>query len=110
MSKFAPLADFHRGTGNGYRLLPFRFERIDPDRYVATNYVGEYTIITRDVLRAFAAHRLSNSSVDYSELKSKHFLIDDDSDVALELLALKTRTKLTRMSNFTALHMFVVTL
>jgi His-Xaa-Ser system radical SAM maturase HxsB len=110
MNKFAPLADFERGKGTGYRLLPFRFERLDADRYVATNAVGEYAILKNDVLRAFSEHRLASGSPEYATLKSKHFLLDDDSAVAIELLALKTRTKLERLSNFTALHMFVVTL
>jgi His-Xaa-Ser system radical SAM maturase HxsB len=110
MSKFAPLADFQRNTSKGYRLLPFRFERLNADRYVATNAVGEFTILQDDALRAFTEHRLPSDSTEYATLKSKHFLLDDDSDVAIELLALKARTKLERMSNFTALHMFVVTL
>src|SRR5205823_4448614 len=42
--------------------------------------------------------------------KSKHFLIDGDSNVALDLLPLKLRTKLHRLSEFTGLHIFVVTL
>ena len=37
-------------------------------------------------------------------------MIDDDSDVALDLLALKVRTKLDQLSDFTALHIFVVSL
>jgi His-Xaa-Ser system radical SAM maturase HxsB len=43
-------------------------------------------------------------------LKAKHFLFDDDSRVTLDLLALKYRTRAERVAEFTALHMFVVTL
>src|SRR3546814_13294558 len=46
----------------------------------------------------------------YSELKAKHFLVDGDSNVAIDLLALKVRTKLQRLSDFTGLHIFVVSL
>jgi His-Xaa-Ser system radical SAM maturase HxsB len=46
----------------------------------------------------------------YNELKAKHFLFDEDSNVAVDLLALKVRTKLSRLANFTSLHIFVVSL
>src|SRR5581483_10126684 len=46
----------------------------------------------------------------FRTLKSRHFLLDGDSDVAIDLLALKTRTKFERLSHFTGLHLFVVTL
>src|SRR4029453_3500506 len=46
----------------------------------------------------------------YLELKAKHFLRDADSDVAVDLLALKARTKYQRLANFTGLHIFVVAL
>lgn len=61
-------------------------------------------------MRTFADGRLSYQDELYNELKSKHFLIDSDSDVALDLLALKVRTKLSPLANFTGLHIFVVTL
>lgn len=46
----------------------------------------------------------------YLDLKSKHFIIDEDSNIALDLLALKLRTKMVPITNFTGLHIFVVTL
>lgn len=64
----------------------------------------------RPSLESFVRHRLPYSSRTYALLKSKHFLLDEDSKVALDLLALKTRTKLHHLANFTALHIFVVTL
>jgi uncharacterized protein len=101
-SEFAPPSE--------YRLLPFRFARFDADRYIATNDVGEYVLLDREELDAFARRQLSTEHPRYRDLKSKHFLFDDDSRVALELLAAKHRTRAVHISNFTALHMFVVTL
>lgn len=101
-SAFAP--------GTGYRLLPFRFARFDARRYIATNDVGEYVLLTRDELAAFAARRLPHGTPLYRSLKSKHFLFDDDSRVALDLLALKVRTRAETVANLTGLHIFVVTL
>ena len=101
-SEFAPLAP--------YRLLPFRFGRLDAERYVLTNDVGEYALATRDELVAFAGHELETSTSLYRDLKARHFLFDDESRVALDLLALKYRTRAAPIADLTGLHIFVVTL
>ena len=46
----------------------------------------------------------------FGELKSKHFLYQADSDVAIELLATKYRTQNATLAEFTGLHIFVTTL
>jgi His-Xaa-Ser system radical SAM maturase HxsB len=80
------------------------------DDYVLTNAVGEPLILPRPKLQAFVNHNLGKTDPEYDDLKSKHFLEDDDSSVAMELLALKTRTKLQFLKNFTSLHIIVVSL
>jgi len=106
---FQPETAFAPNAG-AYRLLPFRFERLDDHRVVATNLVGEFAIMPRDQLNDFVALRLPPSSPAYVELKRKHFLTDDRSSVALDLLTLKARTRAEPIAEFTGLHMFVVTL
>ncbi|MDZ4367605.1 MAG: His-Xaa-Ser system radical SAM maturase HxsB [Afipia sp.] len=110
MSRFQQLADYERPLATGYELLPFRFTALDEAEYVATNLAGEFVVLTRPDLEAFSSQSLLHTSALYQELKSKHFLIDRDSDVAVDLLALKLRTKLAPLANFTGLHMFVATL
>jgi uncharacterized protein len=110
MTKFEPLSKYESGRGKGYQLLPFQFIELDDTRYVLTNLTGEYHVASRATLDKFATHVLDASTEDYKALKSKHFLMDADSSVVLDLLALKTRTKYERLSNFTGLHLFVVTL
>ena len=94
----------------GYSLLPCRFIPLDQKRYVLTNLVGEYLVVDRDSLLQFLRHQLASEASLYNELKSKHFLVDSDSRVGIDLLALKYRTRSLNLANFTALHMFVVTL
>lgn len=94
----------------GYRLLPIRFLRLDDGRYLATNLVGERVVLARAELEAAADGVLPSQSPRYSELVSKHFILESGSDVALDLLAAKYRTKLDHLANFTGLHLFVVTL
>lgn len=92
-----------------YRLLPFAFDRFDED-YLLTNLVGEWVVVSRDKLDAFVRHALPRQSNEYQTLKAKHFLVDDASDVAIDLLALKNWSRLARLRELTGLHMFVVTL
>lgn len=110
MAKFAELAEFEQPLEQGYKALPFRFIELVGDDYVLTNLAGEFAVAKRSDIESFARGNLSWHSPLYSELKSKHFLVDSDSDVALDLLSLKLRTKLAPLANFTGLHIFVVTL
>jgi His-Xaa-Ser system radical SAM maturase HxsB len=110
MSKFLPLSHFEAGKGREYKLLPFRFSELDGNRFVLTNLAGEFHILSKEKTRALVRHQLAHQSQEFADLKAKHFLIDDDSNSAIDLLALKVRTKLERTSNFTGLHLFVVTL
>lgn len=97
-------------SDEGYSLLPFRFIRLDGNRYVVVNEVGEWHVLRRDELEALVRKSLARETELYRVLQSKHFLRDPDSDVALDLLILKARTKRQRIAEFTSLHMFVVSL
>ena len=97
-------------SSNGYKLFPFNFLPLDNGQYIATNLVGEHLTLQRDQLDAFVNHKLDSNSTLYNDLKAKHFLYDSTSTVAVDLLTLKQRTKLSRLSDFTGLHMFVVSL
>jgi His-Xaa-Ser system radical SAM maturase HxsB len=108
--KFRPIESFDQATFGQYRMLPCRFASLDDRRYVLSNDVGEHLVLTRPQLEQFVKKTVPVNSDFYGDLKSKHFLIDDDSNVAIDLLALKYRTKAQRISQFTALHLFVVTL
>jgi uncharacterized protein len=110
MNGFTSLLEYETPIHSGYELLPFRFTQLSGDRYVVTNLAGEFTVLPRPRLEAFADGQLNPADPAYAELKSKHFLIDSDSNVAIDLLALKVRTKLAPLANFTGLHIFVTTL
>lgn len=108
--RFKELSHFRLTEERGYRLLPLRFTALDAERYVVSNLVGEYLVLGRHVIEDLVEHRLASGTSLYDDLKSKHFIYDDDSQAALPLLGLKYRTKLTQASHFTGLHIFVVTL
>jgi uncharacterized protein len=108
--RFSPLSEFRRTEQAGYKLLPIRFIGLDAQRYVVTNMAGEYLVVPRSAVEDIVRHRLPTGTPLYDELKARHFIYDGDSSVAIDLLAIKYRTKLNRISQFTGLHMFVVTL
>lgn len=108
--RFAGLDTFKKRAANGYRLLPMRFIPLDESRYVLTNLCGEYVVLPRAALVDVIEHRLRPDAPLYASLLAKHFIRDDTTTVATDLLGLKYRTKLSRLANFTGLHMFVVTL
>jgi uncharacterized protein len=94
----------------GYRLLPFRFTTLDGDRYAATNMAGEYLILGRAQLKALVDGGLAQTDPLYHEALARHFILDAASDVALDLLATKYRSRHAHLAAFTGLHLFVVTL
>jgi uncharacterized protein len=102
--------EHYRPAEEAYTLLPFRFSRLDSKRYVAVNEVGEWQVLERTDLESLVKKTLNRWSPLYQELQGKHFLIDADSSVGIDLLTLKYRTKRQRMAEFTSLHMFVVSL
>jgi hypothetical protein len=55
---------------------------------VVTNDVGEHLVVRRDELAALVSHELPVTAPLYRELAARHFVFDDDSRVALDLLAL----------------------
>jgi uncharacterized protein len=110
VNKFLPLSTYEQPLVDGYQLLPFRFTPLDDREYVLTNQAGEFTVLERPILEALVRHQLPSTDRFYNDLKSKHFIVDRDSSVAMDLLPLKVRTKLSRLSDFTGLHLFVVSL
>lgn len=110
MSKFQPIQFYSNKPESTYKLLPFRFSNLDHHRVVATNIAGEYVVVLRETIHKLATHSLKSDDPDYVNFRAKHFLLDERNEIAPELLALKVRTKVNRLSEFTALHIFVVSL
>lgn len=108
MSKFRGLNAFARQ--DEYELLPFKFDRLDDEDYVLTNMAGEHLVVPSEELRALVLKELPRKHPLYASLRSKHFIRHPGEQAPLELLALKLRTRLSRLAGFTSLHIFVVTL
>ena len=108
--KFRNLEHYSAALSEGYQLLPFTFHKLAKGKYLIANLVGEYLLVNKKTLIELVDGNLEPSCPLYNEVKAKHFILDSVSNVALDLLALKYRTKQHPTSQFTRLHIFVVTL
>lgn len=90
-------------------LLPFQFSRFDDD-YLLVNESGEYIFLESNDFRSLIRGQLDASSPAYLDLKSKHFLNTEHLPETLELISAKYRSRKRFVSNFTSLHMMVITL
>lgn len=93
-----------------YTLLPFRFTRLDDSRTVVTSVAGDLLVVPSPQVRELIEGRIGVEDPLLAELAAKHIVMTDVSASALDLLAVKLRTRYEPLSNFTALHIFVVTL
>jgi uncharacterized protein len=108
--QFLPRSAFAPREGSSYRFLPLQFEPLDENRVILTNLVGEFAVLSRATFSEFVARGLSPNSPQYADLKARHFLLDETSRIATELLTIKARTRNERTAQFTGLHIFVVSL
>jgi His-Xaa-Ser system radical SAM maturase HxsB len=108
VSKFQKL-DFY-AQHRPYELLPFKFDRLNDCEYIITNMAGEYHVLPVPVLEPLINRTLPPTSELIPTLRSKQFIRFPEEQAPLQLLALKIRTRLSRLAQFTNLHIFVVTL
>jgi uncharacterized protein len=92
-----------------YLILPFRFCQFSDRDVLVVNDAGEYLFLKSDAFQDFISYKLSPASSSFLDLKGKHLLTDTAVTPVIDLLATKYRTKRAFLSNFTALHMVVVT-
>ena len=109
MSEFRQIESY-KPTSHQYQLLPFRFTELNDQSYVVTNVAGEFIVLPKEIIPKLINHELSDDSSFYVDLRAKHFLVDQSTAIARDLLAIKLRSRYERLADFTSLHMFVVTL
>lgn len=100
----------YRASDGRYSLLPFKMDRLDDQRFVISNIAGEFAVISQETLTSLVHHKLSPTSRQYEILKSRHFIIDATSTVAMDLLSTRLRTTYDDLADLTSLFIFVTTL
>jgi sulfatase maturation enzyme AslB (radical SAM superfamily) len=104
----AAASAFQSGVGE-WEFLPFRFERVN-GRVLLTNMVGEHLFLDAVDFELLANKALPGDSAALRRLRGKHIVRVKGEQLPLELLAMKARTRYRRLSEFTGLHIFVVSL
>lgn len=94
---------------NNYKLLPFKFTRLS-NKELLVNEVGDYILLPYGTTHKIINREISSKTELYRDLLSK-FIITEKYDINLiEILSTRLRTKKSFLDNFTALHIFVLTL
>jgi len=92
------------------QLLPFQFSRFGKDDYLLVNESGEFIFIDKDNFDKLISNKLKSDSPFYYDLKSRHFINTEHLPETLEMVSAKYRTRKKFISDFTSLHMMVITL
>lgn len=92
------------------QILPFQFSRFDSDEYLLVNECGDHIFLKDSDFQKFINEELTSEDASYHDLKSRHFINTQHLAETLELVSAKYRSRKRFISNFTALHMMVITL
>ncbi|MHB9069073.1 MAG: His-Xaa-Ser system radical SAM maturase HxsB [Sedimentisphaerales bacterium] len=93
-----------------YQLLPFRFMRLNNNKRLVVNEVGEYIFLLNESFDKLVNYTLDRQCSTFLDLKAKQILTDTSVAPVIDMLAIKYRTKKAFLYNFTSLHMVVPTL
>lgn len=95
-----------------YYLLPFRFHRLNEEKEILVNEVGDFLIVPTGTVkmiveRSFNKH--DNISL-YGDLIANFFISEEPISPLIDILATRYRTKKSFLDYFTSLHIFVISL
>ena len=104
--------DFYDQEENVYFLLPFRFHRLNLEKEVLVNEVGDHLVVPVGTTHKIVTKNLSKEidSELYGDLIANFFISEEKIPPLIDVLATRYRTKKSFLDNFTALHIFVVSL
>lgn len=107
--KFKDL-EYYKRPVDKYHLLPFRFHRINNEKEVLVNEVGDFLIAPAGTATRVANRELTENDPLYKDLFANFFISDKPVPDLIDILATRYRTKKSFLDDFTALHIFVVSL
>lgn len=102
--------DFYRNTNEDYYLLPFRFHKITSEKEVIVNEVGDFLIVPIGTATRIVNREIKYDDRLYLDLLANFFISTKPIPELIDVLATRYRTKKSFLDEFTALHIFVVTL
>ena len=103
-------AEFFQVPNSEYYLLPFRFHRINEEKEVLVNEVGDFLIVPIGTATRIAKRELEFNDPLYPDLVANFFISDKPIPDLIDIWATRYRTKKSFLNDFTGLHIFVITL
>lgn len=92
-----------------YTILPYRFMRFK-DEVLLVNEAGDFIFVKNTDFDKFRKFELRTQAEIFFNLKSKHLVTESNLSLPIYQLATKYRTKKSFLNDFTALHIFILTL
>jgi His-Xaa-Ser system radical SAM maturase HxsB len=110
--KFKEETFYDLNSGKEYFLLPFRFHRLSNSSEIIVNELGDFLILPNGTVKKIVHHEISKQFDPdlYGDLIANFFISDSAIPENLDLMSTRYRTKKSFLDNFTALHIFVITL
>ncbi len=95
-----------------YHLMPINFHRINENREVIINEVGDFLIVPTGTFEKIIKRRISKQKDHelYADLIANFFISEDIYSPNIDVLANRYRTKKLFLQSYTGLHIFVISL
>ncbi|CAH0264236.1 MULTISPECIES: His-Xaa-Ser system radical SAM maturase HxsB [unclassified Pedobacter] len=95
-----------------YFLMPFRFHRLNSQREVVVNEVGDHLVYPTGTVARIIGREIDKQldSELYADLIAGMFISESPIPALIDVLATRYRTKKSFLDDFTNLHIFVITL
>jgi len=111
--KFQELDFFNQSETNYYFLLPFRFHRLNQEKEILVNEVGDFLVVPNGTAQNVITRRISKQDNPdlFGDLVANFFITEESKIPQLiDVYATRYRTKKSFLDSFTTLHLFVVSL
>jgi len=110
--KFKDPAFYDGRQTQSYFLMPFRFHRLNDQKEVLVNEVGDHLVVPAGTFSKIVQKELDKTTdADlYGDLVAGHFITESQVPPLIDVLATRYRTKKSFLDSFTSLHLFVVSL
>ncbi|WP_299526774.1 His-Xaa-Ser system radical SAM maturase HxsB [Winogradskyella sp.] len=104
--------DYYDQSKGKYFLMPFNFHRINKNREVLINEIGDFIFAPVGTYETIVKRELSKEKHPelYQDLVSNHFISEEIYSPNIDLIATRFRTKKLFLDRFTSLHIFVISL
>lgn len=103
---------YNQAEKKTYNLMPFNFFRLNENREVLINEIGDFILAPTGSFEKIVSKNL-NKEIDeelYADLISNFFIAEEIYSPNIDIIANRYRTKKMFLDSFTGLHIFVISL